>query len=188
MSADMVPGRRREFLAARTIARHALHQLCAPSTPILSGPGGEPLWSGNVVGSLSHTWSHVGALVARKDRYLSVGLDLDDDRAIDEAAAADLFFPEETELLLRSGTAPRNAIARRLLFSAKEAVYKCQYPLTGERSLDFLDVRLCASAPAGRGFAIKAAGAAATGLVALGIEVFFVQLHEVIAAYALAPR
>lgn len=144
-AAGMTAGRRREFAAGRRVARQALATLGEPSIGIPMRPGGEPLWPEGISGSLSHTTTHAAALVTKRTRYASVGVDLDDSRPIGDAAAAQLMTNEEIEVVIAQGWAPNGRAAQNVAFSAKEALFKCQYPLTGNRELDFDEVRLVAS-------------------------------------------
>jgi 4'-phosphopantetheinyl transferase EntD len=142
-ASEMTVGRRREFAAGRALARQALALLGESSNPeIPMGSGGEPLWPVNFAGSLSHTATHVAALVARATRHASVGVDLDDGRLLGAAAAGDLMTESEVDAVLAQGWTADAEIARNLVFLAKEALYKYQYPKTGFRELGFDEVRL----------------------------------------------
>lgn len=145
----MAPDRRREFTAGRIAAREALRLIGGPDVAIEIGTAGEPLWPARFVGSLSHTQTHAAVLVASSSEYLSVGIDLDDERVLDDAAASDLMTPEEVQKVLRAGIAADIPAAQRFVFSAKEAVFKCQYPLTDDANLDFLDIELIEGAQFG---------------------------------------
>jgi 4'-phosphopantetheinyl transferase EntD len=81
-------------------------------------------------------------LVAAASRYRAVGIDLDDGRPLGAETAADLMTDGEVQSVVEAGIATDVEGAQRFVFSAKEAVYKCQYPLTGRGDLDFPDVRL----------------------------------------------
>jgi 4'-phosphopantetheinyl transferase EntD len=142
-ASEMTLGRRREFAAGRALARQALALLGESSNPeIPMGSGGEPLWPVNFVGSLSHTATHVAALVARATRHVSVGVDLDDGRLLGAAAAGELMTASEVEAVLAQEWTADEEIARNLAFLAKEALYKYQYPKTRFRELGFDEVRL----------------------------------------------
>lgn len=149
LASDMQPRRRREFTAGRGTARRALTALGEAHATISMGSGGEPLWPLGIVGSLSHTATHAAALVSRCQRHASVGIDLDDHRLIGEAAAIDLMTEEEIALVIAQRWAHDRALAQNAVFCAKEALFKCQYPLTHKGDLDFEDVRLVRSAHPG---------------------------------------
>jgi 4'-phosphopantetheinyl transferase EntD len=71
-----------------------------------------------------------------------VGIDLDDQRLIGASAAADLMTDEEIQAVLSLGWASEIETARNIVFLAKEALFKYQYPLAGNRDLDFPEVRV----------------------------------------------
>jgi len=146
LASDMRPRRRREFAAGRRVARRALTALGEAHAAISIGSGGEPLWPLGIAGSLSHTATHAAALVSRGPQHASVGIDLDDHRLIGEAAAADLMTEEEIAVVVAQGWAHDRLLAQNAVFCAKEALFKCQYPLTRKADLDFDDVRLVRSA------------------------------------------
>ena len=146
LATNMSKGRAREFIAGRTVARRALRNL-QPSceAEILIGVGGEPIWPPDISGSLSHTSSFVAALVARSCMHPSVGIDLDDPRPIDSHAAREIMTEDEVAAVLSACWTSDFAIARNLVFLAKESFFKFQFPLTQIRDLDFDAVRLRAS-------------------------------------------
>lgn len=141
----MAPDRQREFSAGRIAARNALRLAGAPEVAVPMGDAGEPLWPANWVGSLSHTRTHAAALVAPLSRYRGVGVDLDDGRSLGDDAAADLMGVDEVRLVIAAGIAGDWDSAQRFVFSAKEAVFKCQYPLTRNSDLPFPAVQLAKS-------------------------------------------
>ncbi len=141
----MQPRRLREFTAGRRLARRALALMGEASVAIPVGAAGEPLWPSDVVGSIAHTGTHVAVVLSRSAHHASVGIDLDDHRLLGEAAAKDLMTEEEIELVLKAGWTCDRAQAQNLVFCAKEALFKCQYPMTGLAQLDFEHVRLSPS-------------------------------------------
>ena len=149
LARDMQPRRLREFTAGRRVARRGLTVLGEARTGILIGSGGEPVRPPGIAGSLSHSTTHAAALVSRGLRHASVGIDLDDHRLIGEAAAADLMTEEEIEVVIAQGWAHDRSLAQNVVFCAKEALFKCQYPLTHNHDLDFDEVRLVGSADPG---------------------------------------
>lgn len=143
-ASDMTPPRRQEFAAGRALSRRAASLLLGrpvkDSVPM--GDAGEPIWPSELRGSISHTATHVAVILARAERYRAVGIDLDDGRQIGAAAAADLMTEEEVQVVQSLGWATGVEDARNIVFSAKEALFKYQYPLTGDDQLDFDDVLL----------------------------------------------
>lgn len=121
--------RRREFATGRVCARSALLQLGCPASAILRGPRGEPLWPEGLVGSITHCDGYRAAAVARSSEILTVGIDAEPDAALPEGVLEQIARPEELPALrLLQGDLPE-VHWDRLLFSAKESVYKAWFPL-----------------------------------------------------------
>ncbi len=142
--------RRREFTAGRHCARIALAQLGLGSATIGRGLRGQPMWPVGVTGSISHSGAYAAAVVARTSpEVASIGIDLEVHDALDEASWPPVLVAAEQDVCRRT-TSPQRAAT--ILFAAKEAVFKAQYPLTGAE-LDFLDVQLTLHRPLGPGVA-----------------------------------
>ncbi len=152
--ARAVEKRRREFVAGRTLARRALARLGIGDVAIPMGEDRAPLWPAGVVGTISHTADRCGVAVARDTAVLGIGLDLERLSDFPPRVIPAVCRPEEIAWLESLPAAERPRFAA-LLFSAKEAVYKCQYPRT-RRFLEFHDVELRVDAQAGT-FAAHAA-------------------------------
>jgi len=140
---NAVPSRQREFALGRWCARRALARLAvdAPSSSIIPVAANRaPIWPAGIVGSITHCQGFVGAVVARDDRLRSIGFDAE--RA--EPLSADLVrlicTVPEIEWIAEQSPTPQLDWPK-VMFSAKEAVYKCIAPVFG-RMLDFLDVTL----------------------------------------------
>ncbi len=138
---NAVEKRRREFTTARACARAALGQLGLPVTPILTGERGEPLWPQEVVGSITHCEGYRACAVARSSEILTIGIDAEPNAALPEGLLADIARPEELPGLQALAMEHADIHWDRLLFSAKESVYKAWFPLA-ERWLGFEDARL----------------------------------------------
>ena len=119
----MVARRRLEFAHGRDCARGALGKLGLEAVAIPKGANREPLWPAGVVGSISHT-AQVAAAVAAHDRHLAgIGLDMELQEPLEDNLIA---------MICRPGELPDGDGARaKLLFSIKEAIYKCIYPQVG---------------------------------------------------------
>lgn len=134
------PRRWRDFAAGRDCARHALARLGVAAAALLPQDDGGPRWPDGIAGSISHTEGLCGAVACRAGAGFSLGLDLERLAPLDADSVAAFATPAEQAWLdsLAPAEAARLAVA---LFSAKEAFYKCQHPLTG-RWLEFHDVGL----------------------------------------------
>ncbi|MFE3328919.1 4'-phosphopantetheinyl transferase [Streptomyces sp. NPDC059176] len=135
--AGSVPERQREFGTVRACARTALGTLGLPPVPILPGPGRAPRWPAGVVGAMTHCRGYRAAAVALSSDVVTIGLDAEPHLPLPDAGVGDLvLLPEERETLRRLAELRPEVCWDRLVFSAKESVYKAWYPLA-RRWLDF---------------------------------------------------
>ena len=131
-----VPKRRREFAAVRSCARRAMRKLGVPARPVLPGERGAPVWPDGLTGSITHCEGYCAAALVRAADLASLGIDAETHGPLPEGVLASVSLPEEAARIGRL-SAERPAVHwDRLLFSAKESVYKAWFPLTGEW-LDF---------------------------------------------------
>jgi 4'-phosphopantetheinyl transferase EntD len=136
-----VEKRRAEFAKGRECARRALSRLGLEATMALHvGPSREPLWPERVVGSITHTQGHCAAAVGWAQGYLGIGIDVELELPLPDELIARVCSSIERQRLDSLGELPPG-VAARLIFSAKEAVYKCQFPST-QAFLGFMDVAL----------------------------------------------
>lgn len=143
--ARAVEKRRREFATARGCAREALGRLGFAAVPIASGPQGEPCWPAGVVGSITHCDGYRACAVARSERIVTIGIDAEPHAALPEGLLESIARPEELRALNRLRDTALEVYWDRLLFSAKESVYKAWFPLTRKR-LGFEDAVLAIDA------------------------------------------
>jgi 4'-phosphopantetheinyl transferase EntD len=127
--AKAVEKRRREFAHGRGCARRALTVHGAAAEPLLVGPLREPLWPRGFVGSITHDRELCVAVAARGDAYAGLGVDVEPDEPLTPSVAARIWSPAEAGAALALGIVPDESAAK-LVFAAKEAVYKCQFPIT----------------------------------------------------------
>jgi 4'-phosphopantetheinyl transferase EntD len=131
-----VEKRRAEFTTGRACAREALARLGLPPSPIPSGERGEPRWPSGVVGSITHCDGYRACALARTSQIATVGIDAEVNAVLPRGVEAEIARPEEL-LWLRDFRRHTPAVHwDRLLFSAKESVYKAWFPLA-KRWLDF---------------------------------------------------
>jgi 4'-phosphopantetheinyl transferase EntD len=136
---NAVPKRRAEFTMGRHCAREALGLLGVPLQPILVGPTREPLWPAGTVGSITHCIGFCAAAVARRSEVASIGIDAEPNEALPTNVLSSVASEDECRAL---GALPLSSVHwDRVLFSAKESIYKAWFPLAA-RWLGFKDVRL----------------------------------------------
>jgi 4'-phosphopantetheinyl transferase EntD len=143
-----VAGRRTEFTTVRSCARAALRQLGLPATPIVPGRRGAPGWPAGVVGSMTHCAGYRAAAVALGRDMISLGIDAEPNAALPPGVLSLVARPEERAWLAEQAVAWPGVHWDRLLFSAKESVYKAWFPLTG-RWLDFHEASIATDPSAG---------------------------------------
>ena len=128
-----------EFAAGRTCARQALVALGVPSHPILCGPDREPIWPKGIVGSITHCADYCAAADARSHSNRWLGIDAEPSSPLPKGVI-DL-VASEYEIEKAACLSKRIQNWDRLLFSAKESVYKTWYPIR-KSWLDFKDVSI----------------------------------------------
>jgi 4'-phosphopantetheinyl transferase EntD len=143
-----VEKRRREFTTARMCARAALEELGFPPAPIPTGERGEPRWPVGVVGSITHCDGYRACAVARSSEIVTVGIDAERNAALPDGLLTDIARPEELPWLRRLELESPGVHWGRLLFSAKESVYKAWFPLA-RRWLGFEDAVITVDPGAG---------------------------------------
>lgn len=117
----------KDFSTGRLCARRALAQLGAPPRPVLRGPEREPQWPAGFVGSITHCTGFAAAAVARAGEWAAIGIDAEPHAPLPRPVRERIFVPGERRWLHRP---PTEAVHwDRLVFSAKEAVYKAWYPV-----------------------------------------------------------
>jgi 4'-phosphopantetheinyl transferase EntD len=135
-----VPKRIHEFAAGRACARTALSKLGYPAAPLLMCANRTPIWPTGATGSITHTEDYCAAVVASRHQLRALGLDAEPAGRVKPELWHRICTPEELAILQGQDAAAAMAAAT-VLFSAKEAFYKCQYMLTGEW-LGFMDIRV----------------------------------------------
>lgn len=139
--AHSVGKRRAEFGDARWCAHRALQELgVSDPGPILKGERGMPLWPRGYTGSMTHTDGFRAAVVAPIAQVRSLGIDAEPAMELPDGVLNQIARPGELAQIDRL-TAAGVDFADRLLFCAKEAVYKAWFPMT-HRWLGFDDAEI----------------------------------------------
>ena len=144
-----VPKRRREFAVGRTCARKALARLGIHGYPLIAGADRAPVWPAAIVGSITHSSGVVGVAVARRGPIRGIGFDVEVAAPLKAELVSRICRSSERRWIRDTAPPPHPADWPKVLFSAKEAVYKCISPLTGA-SLDFHDVEISVTPAEGR--------------------------------------
>jgi enterobactin synthetase component D len=129
-----VAKRQAEFLAGRICARAALRQLDGQDSVPDIGEDRAPVWAADISGSITHSTGRAAAIVAKKQHWLGLGMDLENllDPHRAERLAGEILTP--TELLRMAATPPEDrALLVTLTFSVKESLFKALYPIVRQR-------------------------------------------------------
>ncbi|MEU9986614.1 4'-phosphopantetheinyl transferase [Streptomyces sp. NPDC007971] len=128
--ARAVDKRRREFTSVRVCARRAMEKLGVPPQPVLTGERGAPIWPEGLAGTMTHCDGYRAAALVRAADLASLGIDAEPHGPVPDGVFEAIALPSEQDRH-RDLCAERPAVHwDRLLFSAKESVYKAWFPLT----------------------------------------------------------
>jgi enterobactin synthetase component D len=138
---NAVWSRQADYVSGRLCAREALELLGAKPGDIPFGEGGSPAWPSGFVGSITHSNQQAFAAVARKSRVLSLGLDVEKIMPPGTAMQLAPFVATSGEYQNLRKISLDMQLLTTMIFSAKEAVFKCLYPVLKFR-FDFTDVEI----------------------------------------------
>ncbi len=121
--------RQHEFATGRWLAHALLRAQGESAVPIPRNADRTPRWPTGWVGSITHSGSACAVAVARASARLGSGLDLEPDRPVKPGLERMICFGDELAWIAAAG---ESEVGRRcrLVFSAKEAVYKAFHPRT----------------------------------------------------------
>ena len=143
-----VAKRQVEFLAGRFCAACALRAAGCASVAVGLGADRAPLWPDGFVGSITHTDGFASAAVARATVLRGIGIDAERIMAARTAASIHrLVFGDGTGGARTAGRGCPEGLSEEewttLVFSAKESLCKCLFPLTRQR-LELRDAEVVA--------------------------------------------
>lgn len=147
--ARAVDKRRLEYITTRHLARNALARLGFPPVAIGTGGNREPLWPAGVVGSMTHCQGYRAAAVAQaggagSEAVTGIGIDAEPHGPLPDGVYDTIARPDEMPVMAALATQRPDVHWDRLMFSAKESVYKAWFPVArrwlgfGEASVEFV--------------------------------------------------
>ena len=141
--AKAVVSRQKEFAAGRVCAGQALHKLLGEKVFVGQDSKFRPVWPAGIVGSISHTKAYVAVAVDYKCDHINIGIDIEclDNSPTKLASINNLVITDKEYELIGSlvvDNIPREHLSY-LIFSIKEAAFKCINPLY-DIYFDFKDV------------------------------------------------
>jgi enterobactin synthetase component D len=153
---NAVAPRQWQFRAGRFCAFEAL-RLLEPHRVIPSIPrseSGAPVWPDGITGSITHTEGFVSAAVARTSDLRAVGIDSEPIMSAERADRVSSVIASPCELahVTRAGYSWLEAMT--LVFSAKEAIFKC-LRVRVPRFIDFHDLEIIDCDPRGLTFTAR---------------------------------
>ncbi|MCF3972232.1 4'-phosphopantetheinyl transferase family protein [Paracoccus salsus] len=123
--ARAVPHRQQEFAAGRAAARAAMVAAGLSAGAIPVAEDRSPVWPQGVTGSITHARDVALAVAAPLTLVSGLGLDVEPDLPLPDDVLSDICDDEECSWIASQREPLRWA---RLIFVAKEAAFKCQYP------------------------------------------------------------
>ena len=136
------PKRMREFSAGRHCARSALREVGIENFPLLIGADRSPCWPPTIVGSITHAGGYCGVALGARAKFVGIGIDAEVVTDVGKTLGREysdswtqIFTIEEMEWLNCLPQSERVGMLA-VMFSAKEAFYKCQYSVT-RQVMDF---------------------------------------------------
>ncbi|WP_137818371.1 4'-phosphopantetheinyl transferase [Pseudomonas sp. 2FG] len=129
-----VAKRQTEFLAGRLCAREALQRLIGSDAVPAVGADRAPQWPTGVTGSITHSHGWAAAIVARRENWRGLGLDVETlmSTARAERLLGEILTAAEQQRIRR--LAPEQlGFFVTLSFSLKESLFKALYPLVQQR-------------------------------------------------------
>jgi 4'-phosphopantetheinyl transferase EntD len=138
--ARAVQKRRAEFGTARVCARRALAQLGVRPCSLVPNLDRSPRWPPGIKGSISHAKNCCAVVVTNASEVIGLGIDIEEDTPLLVELMPMVCTLEERQWISAFGPDTGGWLAK-LIFSAKEAFYKCQYETT-RTLIDFQEVEL----------------------------------------------
>ncbi len=133
--ASAVLARRNEFIAGRSCARMALAQIGQAACALPADADGLPIWPAATMGSITHSRGWCCAVAASANTMTYLGIDLEKTNRLSARAMKRVVHPLEAPMV------GEDQILGSLLFSAKEAFFKAQFPVW-HATLNFTDIAL----------------------------------------------
>jgi len=141
---NAIEKRKKEFSRGRYCAHQAFRQLGELPIAIRVHATRRPIWPKGYQGSITHCRNYTAAAIGRASEFLAIGIDAEENLPLPQGIWEMISTPRDREGLSRLPSFPSQQPSRpviaweRLVFSAKESVYKTWSCLT-DQWLDFKD-------------------------------------------------
>ena len=140
LTKNMSVARRREFIAGRTIVKRMLQDKGINNFPLLMDSYGCPAWPTGTTGSISHKGSICGVLLTDNKCYQSLGFDLEKTESLDQGVWKVFSTSDEINQAISLGL--EEGMFANMLFSAKEAIFKCLFPIYTNKTPSILKIEI----------------------------------------------
>ncbi|MFJ3481935.1 4'-phosphopantetheinyl transferase [Pseudomonas sp. NPDC090202] len=129
-----VAKRQSEFLAGRLCAREAMRLLDGRVHVPPIGDDRAPVWPQDVCGSITHSTGWAAAIVANRQHWRGLGMDVEQLMSSERAArlAGEILTADELQRM-EAGPEHQLALLVTLTFSLKESLFKALYPIVLKR-------------------------------------------------------
>ena len=141
--------RRNAFATSRRLARKLLTEAGCQGATIRRRADGAPIWPSGLCGSFAYKEAWCAVAVANSLPGSSLGIDVEKLEDVPCDAWEDIVSPQELRGMLRHAVLPPPKLVN-LAFTAKEAYFKAQCPITGDSGLEFRDVEVGIDSTDGR--------------------------------------
>jgi 4'-phosphopantetheinyl transferase EntD len=178
--------RQRQYATVRRCARTCLCRLGHPPVPLLAGRDGAPCWPTGVRGSMTHCAGYAAAAVGSTRDVVALGIDAEPDAPLPDGVLDVVASATEQQRLARLPGQPGTPSWDRLLFSAKESVYKAWFPVVGVW-LDAEDIEVAIDATGGFTAALSRAGLVVEGRPVTLLRGTWAQEQEVLVTAVVLP-
>jgi 4'-phosphopantetheinyl transferase EntD len=118
--------RQHEFSTGRFCAKNVFAAYGMTNVQLLRNDHREPIWPNGFVGSISHCKDICGAYIAKKTNLKALGFDIENIRPLKQDITDLICTAQEKSLLAKEISLPYHALLI-LLFSLKEAIFKCVF-------------------------------------------------------------
>ncbi len=135
-----VAKRKSEFKAGRLCAHKALARYGCSVEPVLIAERGQPAWPKGIVGSITHDRDLCLTVLGSKNEKCGIGIDITENAGLDRDVVTLICNTREIQDAGRNGSS-LGYDPFRVVFSVKESIYKCLFPLVKE-IFDFHDVEV----------------------------------------------
>lgn len=141
--ARAIDKRKHEFATARVLARLAMERLGRHGVELLNAQDRSPIWPEGITGSISHCDTRAVVAVGPRERVGTVGIDIEHRDELKRELWKTVLLGSEIHALDACFSSELRGRMALTIFSAKEALYKAQYPWSTKfMSFHELEVRV----------------------------------------------